>query len=212
MHVDPAHSVSISPVAGAAEPAWVLGIDGPGGHPARWGDWLTALATVPAARDALTSALVSLPLPAAFVEWCPVSGSTRGAWVAAVARAAPGLSAHPANPAAFAAAFGGAVAPAVRTFANRSGDARLIAPCPPAAGASAVDYGHLLSFLRGAPAAQVHAVWAAAAEAMEARLARGPGPVWLSTSGLGVPWLHVRVDDRPKYIGWEPFRRLPPAG
>jgi hypothetical protein len=32
-------------------------------------------------------------------------------------------------------------------------------------------------------------------------------PLWLSTSGLGVAWLHVRLDSRPKYYSYAPYRR-----
>ncbi len=31
-------------------------------------------------------------------------------------------------------------------------------------------------------------------------------PVWLSTAGGGVPWLHVRLDNRPKYYSYRPYR------
>jgi hypothetical protein len=31
-------------------------------------------------------------------------------------------------------------------------------------------------------------------------------PEWLSTAGAGVSWLHVRLDDRPKYYGYAPYR------
>jgi NADH:ubiquinone oxidoreductase subunit len=34
----------------------------------------------------------------------------------------------------------------------------------------------------------------------------GEQPVWLSTAGMGVAWLHVRLDDRPKYYGYSPYR------
>jgi len=43
------------------------------------------------------------------------------------------------------------------------------------------------------------------AEAMTRRI--GVKPVWLSTAGAGVSWLHVRLDDRPKYYGFGPYRR-----
>ena len=33
-------------------------------------------------------------------------------------------------------------------------------------------------------------------------------PVWVSTAGAGVSWLHVRLDDRPKYYGYQPYRNL----
>jgi protoheme ferro-lyase len=44
---------------------------------------------------------------------------------------------------------------------------------------------------------EVHEIWRLVAEAVEARL--GSAPMWLSTAGLGVHWLHVRLDSRPKY-------------
>jgi len=31
-------------------------------------------------------------------------------------------------------------------------------------------------------------------------------PVWLSTAGGGVSWLHVRLDDRPKYYHHAAYR------
>ena len=34
-------------------------------------------------------------------------------------------------------------------------------------------------------------------------------PVWTSTSGLGVYWLHVRLDSRPKYYQHQPFKKWP---
>jgi len=32
---------------------------------------------------------------------------------------------------------------------------------------------------------------------------------WLSTSGLGIAWLHVRLDERPKYYTHAPYRSPP---
>ena len=31
-------------------------------------------------------------------------------------------------------------------------------------------------------------------------------PTWLSTAGMGVAWLHVRLDQRPKYYAHRPYR------
>jgi hypothetical protein len=28
---------------------------------------------------------------------------------------------------------------------------------------------------------------------------------WISTSGLGVPWVHVRLDSYPKYYQYRPY-------
>ncbi len=93
----------------------------------------------------------------------------------------------------------------VVTFLNLGRDANLVVPCP----VGEIDcYGHLASFLRRAPEQQVHRLWMAVAEAMKSRI--GDPPVWLSTAGMGVAWLHVRLDDRPKYYGHAPYRLMKP--
>ena len=39
------------------------------------------------------------------------------------------------------------------------------------------------------------------------RLHRSPEETtWLSTSGLGVYWLHVRLDSYPKYYTYRPYK------
>lgn len=90
---------------------------------------------------------------------------------------------------------------AILRFANLSGDAELIVPRPLA---DTVCYPHLAAFLRKAPAAQIDALWRVIGEAVTARL--DARPVWLSTAGDGVAWLHVRLDARPKYYCHAPYR------
>lgn len=90
----------------------------------------------------------------------------------------------------------------VVTFPNLGGDAFLVAPLP-RGGA----YPHLAAFARGAPAAQQHALWRAVGAQVTARLSGSP--LWLSTCGLGVAWLHVRLDSRPKYYAYRPYREAP---
>lgn len=92
----------------------------------------------------------------------------------------------------------------VVTFANLRGDAVLVVPTPQAAPEC---YGHLAAFVRKAPDPQRQALWIAVAEAMMGRI--GEKPVWLSTAGAGVSWLHVRLDDRPKYYGFPGYRVAP---
>jgi len=89
----------------------------------------------------------------------------------------------------------------VAVFANLGGDARLIAPCPRGEPRA---YPHLAAFARHAPAAQQHALWARVGSELAAMI--GTRPLWLSTSGLGVPWLHVRIDRSPKYYTHAPYR------
>ena len=115
----------------------------------------------------------------------------------------PGL-AREAEPEAFAVQFR-AAGPGEQAieFPNLGKDAILIAPCPLGPHAA---YVHLATFVRQAPAAQQHTLWSLVGRAMQQRLS--DQPVWLSTAGAGVAWLHVRLDDRPKYYCYEPYRKL----
>jgi hypothetical protein len=106
-----------------------------------------------------------------------------------------------ANPVDFAGHFVAAAPGAVVEFANLGGDAILVAPCPQDASS---DYGHLAAYLRNAPDAQQHALWRLTGAVMQRRLSSRP--VWLSTAGGGVDWLHIRLDDRPKYYAYAPYR------
>ena len=68
-------------------------------------------------------------------------------------------------------------------------------------------YAHLAAFVREAPETQVRAFGAAVGSAMLARMAEvGDKPIWLSTSGLGVAWLHARLYSRPKYYTHGPYK------
>lgn len=82
----------------------------------------------------------------------------------------------------------------VVSFESLGRDALLVVPCPRSDPSA---YVHLAAFVRLAPMEQVHVLWRVLAEAIDTRL--GPSPIWLSTAGLGVHWLHVRLDARPKY-------------
>ncbi|MEM8680396.1 MAG: hypothetical protein AAGF97_13690 [Planctomycetota bacterium] len=92
-------------------------------------------------------------------------------------------------------------------FDNLGRDARLVVPCPTQHTDSRA---HLLAFLRTASAAQVQSLWRAIAAAMRERV--DERPVWLSTAGGGVAYLHVRLDNHPKYYVHGPFRHWPGDG
>lgn len=111
----------------------------------------------------------------------------------------PGLASHP-NPDDFSEHFGNSEKEVV-VFPNLGKDAILVVPCPKGPHES---YGHFASFLRKAPISQKHQLWQTIGETMINRLSTKP--VWLSTAGAGVPWLHVRLDNRPKYFGHGPYR------
>ena len=86
-------------------------------------------------------------------------------------------------------------------FSNISGDATLVVPSP-RTGPEA--YGHLAAFTRQAPEAQLNAFWRIVAKTVLEKLSEKP--IWLSTAGGGVAWLHARLDSRPKYYGYAPYK------
>ncbi len=112
----------------------------------------------------------------------------------------PGLARNP-DADAFAEHFSGAVPGEVVEFPNLGKDAIMVVPCP---NGPLSAYGHIGAFVRLAPEKQTHALWVLVGAAMQRRLSTKP--VWLSTAGAGVSWLHVRLDDRPKYYGYKPYR------
>jgi len=68
-------------------------------------------------------------------------------------------------------------------------------------------YGHCANFVRYAPPSQVYKTWKMVATAYLDRIEKkDEEPVWLSTAGTGVRWLHFRLDDRPKYYRYQPFK------
>jgi len=89
----------------------------------------------------------------------------------------------------------------VVSFMNLGGDALLIAPCPVK---RRPGYSHIGTFVRNADKGQIRAFWKSVASATIN--SAGDSPVWLSTSGLGVSWLHARIDSRPKYYQTEEYK------
>lgn len=150
-------------------------------------------------RSQFNSILADCPFTAFRWETPPVTASTLTRSFEFVLLDSPGLARRP-DPDAFADYFDDAEA-GVAVFPNLGGDAILVVPSRLAAPSA---YGHLAAFVRNAPETQRHVLWQCVGEAMTRRV--GPKPVWLSTAGAGVSWLHVRLDDRPKYYGHEPYR------
>lgn len=171
-------------------------------RPATFADVLRAWHGDAGFRTLFNTLLADAPYPAFRWETPPVTAATATRSFEFVLLDSPGLALRP-DPAAFTEHFGRGAGRDVVVFPNLGGDAILVVPCPVAAPPA---YGHLAAFARLAPGRQRHALWQAVGEAMTRRI--GAKPVWLSTAGAGVPWLHVRLDDRPKYYGYGPYRSV----
>ncbi len=91
----------------------------------------------------------------------------------------------------------------VTSFYNLSKDARLIVPTPIEKNQSI--YYHLKNFLLDAAHEQVEAFWEKTGQELETELTKGR-TIWLSTHGLGVPWLHIRLDTSPKYYEYKLYK------
>lgn len=90
----------------------------------------------------------------------------------------------------------------VIAFENLGGDALLIVPAP--VGPDEI-YPHFASFLKDGPAEQIDSLWQETAR--QTRQIISDSPRWLSTAGLGVSWVHLRLDTRPKYYRYGPYKQ-----
>ena len=85
-------------------------------------------------------------------------------------------------------------------FHSLGGDAFLIAPRP---SEPLVACAHLAAFVRDASRTRVQGLWHETGRAVRESLS--DRNLWLSTSGLGVAWLHIRLDSYPKYYQHRPY-------
>ena len=148
-----------------------------------------------------STVLADCGLQAFFWEFPPLTRESLDTKVEFVLVEAASLAALQPESASFDGQFSRQPGADVVVFPNLGGDALLIVPAP--LGPS-LAYPHLAAFLRHAPESQVTALWKITADRLLANLSRDPH--WLSTAGLGVPWLHLRIDIRPKYYRFEPYK------
>jgi hypothetical protein len=171
--------------------------------PITFADVIRAWQTDAAFRTQFNDLLADVPYAAYRWETPGVTSATIARPFEFVVLDAGGLARRP-DPEAFAEHFRRAPETGVVEFPNLGRDAILVVPCPVGADSA---YGHLAAFVREAPEPQRHALWRLVGAALERRLSMKP--VWLSTAGAGVSWLHIRLDDRPKYYGHAQYRREP---
>ena len=202
----PRFAVSTRPAEGGVRRTVEVLVDCNGAR-ATWAEVLAGLqdADDPSLRGGLQDALAAAPFSAFFWETSPVVPTEMDRLFGCVLVESQELSMMKADPEPFARHFVRPDGPAIRSFANIGRDALLVVPFP--VGTPAV-YAHIASFMRHGDAAQVDALWRRTGRVLAGRIKRESRPVWVSTSGLGVSWLHIRLDRKPKYFTWEPFRKI----
>lgn len=154
-------------------------------------------------RELVAGCLRDAPYEAFFWETPPVTPASRDRAFEFVLIESPALARVTARSTPFARELGRS-ADACVVFPNLGGDAWLVVP---RALAEDEHYAHLARFVRGAPAAQVDELLRTVGLAITRWWSERTEPLWVSTSGLGVHWLHVRLDTRPKYYSHEPYKR-----
>lgn len=155
----------------------------------------------PLFRAFFTEVLANAPYSAFRWEAPPITSASASRPFEFALIDSPELDTEP-DPEAFAEHFTDTASDDVVSFSNLNHDAMLVVPRP-VGHLSA--YAHLGAFVRKAPEAQKHALWRIVGRMMERQL--GAKPTWLSTAGAGVPWLHVRLDQKPKYYHHAPYRQ-----
>lgn len=161
-----------------------------------WADFAQSLVDGTGVAD-LTSFVGGVP---GLWECAPVSADTTHLPVEMILLPNPRVASLRADPGPLRQYFSAAGAPVA--FWSLGGDSRLVCPSGPG------DFPQLHAWANS-PQADHAALWRLVGLELQAWWARTPEPLWLSTHGLGVPWLHVRLDPRPKYIHHGPFRRWP---
>ncbi len=155
-------------------------------------------------RAFFVALLAEQPFAAYFWECPPLTQTTLTRPAEFVLVDSPQLAAMPPDARAFADQFESVETDeGIATFWNLGGDALLVAPRR-RADTPLSAYPHLAAYARGAPAGQQQALWRAVGAAIARQMSTRP--LWLSTSGLGMAWLHVRLDRRPKYYSYQPYR------
>ena len=152
-------------------------------------------------RQFFMSLLANTSMPAYFWETPPVTKSTVSRKFEFVLINNPALADLEPDSSDFQQHFESATSEVI-TFPNLSKDALLVVPCPIT---DVPESTHLADFIRKAPKSQQHSLWQTIGRSLIQRL--NEQPIWVSTSGLDVNWLHVRLDSQPKHYCFEPYKQ-----
>ncbi|MEM6723630.1 MAG: hypothetical protein AAF598_06300 [Bacteroidota bacterium] len=153
-------------------------------------------------RKAFSALLADCPFKGIFWECAPMALVNQEEAFEFVLLDSPTIAQLQAFDGPFQAPFRAEPDPSIAVFQNLGKDATLIAPKAQEPGDQ---FAHLLQFIRTATSEQIDQFWGRVGEAMLEVL--NQEPTWMSTSGLGVYWLHVRLDTRPKYYQYQPYRK-----
>lgn len=158
----------------------------------------------PEFRDFYFSLLQESPFDAFFWENPPITKSNINQVYEFVLVNSPQLTRASADTSPFAEKFKSvSSSESIVAFENLGRDAELIVPCPIAPQSI---YAHLGSFIREASETQKHDLFIALANSLKNKI--NNKPTWVSTSGLGAYWLHIRLDTRPKYYSYQSYRQF----
>ncbi|CAG8568046.1 12904_t:CDS:1, partial [Acaulospora colombiana] len=91
------------------------------------------------------------------------------------------------------------------SFLNLGKDAILIIPVPHEDNGQFLNYKNISRFTQNAPIEQQNKFWKEVADRLHETFDEKT-PRWLSTNGLGVHYLHVRIDEFPKYYAFDDYR------
>ena len=90
-------------------------------------------------------------------------------------------------------------------FLSKGGDSWLVSPRY----VSGKDFSSLSRFINNASESYIMCFWCCVANTLKSKLLSNKSKkFWLSTSGLGVNYLHVRIDERPKYYNFDLFKEM----
>jgi hypothetical protein len=183
------------------------------GKPASIQEFTTAMLESDNALQTFLDVLRKNPYQAFFFETRPVQASNASSkvfeFVLVDAPALHQFATRKPSPEAFAAQFRKCSQQAC-SFPSLGGDATLVAPKPPPeaeATSKLAVFSHLAVFCREASSDVVSSTWKLAIQVYQQELEKQSSRrLWFSTSGMGVAWLHFRVDQRPKYYTYATYR------
>lgn len=158
-------------------------------------------------RASLSSTIASCPFAGVFFETPKLTLSTAFTTTFEfVLKSAPLLPKRPVDVLSFAKPLAATeeLGSSTVAFPNLGHDALLIVPKP--LERDVAMYAHLAIFLRRVPTPQMDSFWRVVSEQASTRIRNGE-IVWLSTSGMGVSYLHIRLDSVPKYYTFSEYIR-----